>query len=181
MRLKTKLVLAITMLVFLIAGILSLVYVFQLLHSAVQQSYETNRMIANQVQLAVREALETGLSDRTVDPNNPAELRTLAAEAVRNNAALQAVIESVNRYSLTVYDINIGDSQSMTMLSTNPDNEDKPLPVRPNYIELLNANPIELTRAVFGPPRVFDVVVPLERNGQTFVIVHVGVRTTLLR
>jgi len=121
-RLKTKLVLAITTLVFLISGLLSLVYVFQLLHSAVQQSYETNRVFANQVQLAVRNALETGLSDQKVDPNNPAQLRNLAAEAVRNNAALQAVVESVNRYSLTVYDINIGDRQSITLLSTNPEN-----------------------------------------------------------
>jgi signal transduction histidine kinase len=181
MRLKTKLVLAITALVFLISGLLSLVYVFQLLHSAVQQSYETNRMIANQVQLAVRNALQTGLSDRKVDPNNPSELRNLVAEAVRNNSTLQAVVESVNRYSQTVYDINIGDSQSITLLSTNPDNEDKPLPQRPDYRQLLDANPIELMHQVFGPPRVFEVVVPLENNGEPFVTVHVGVRTTLLR
>jgi signal transduction histidine kinase len=182
MRLKTKLVLAITTLVFLIAGVLSLVYVFQLLHSAVLQSYETNRMIADQVGFAVRQALETGLSDRTVDPNNPAELRNLAAEAVRNNAALQAVVESVNRYAATVYDINIGDSQSITLLSTNPDNEDKPLPQRPNYGQLLDANPVQLMKQVFGPPKVFEVVVvPMERNGEPFVTVHVGVRTTLLR
>ena len=50
---------------------------------------------------------------------------------MRDNATLQAVIDSVNRYSLTVYDINIGDSQSSTLLSTNPDNEDKPLPGAP--------------------------------------------------
>jgi signal transduction histidine kinase len=181
MRLKTKLVLAITALVFLIAGLLSLVYVLKLLDSAVQQSYDANRMVANQVQFAVRNALETGLMDRKVDPNNPAELRNLAGEAVRGNAALQAVVESVNRYSLTVYDINIGDSQSMTLLSTNPDNEDKPLPVRPDYKELLNATPVQLMRQVFGPPKVFDVVVGLERNSQPFVTVHVGVRTTLLR
>jgi PAS domain S-box-containing protein len=36
-------------------------------------------------------------------------------------------------------------------------------------------------KQVFGPPRVFDVVVPLERNGAPFVTVHVGVRTTFLR
>jgi len=181
MRLKTKLVLAITALVFLISGLLSLVYVFQLLHSAVQQSYEANRMIANQVQLAVRNALQAGLSDRKVDPNNPSELRSLVAEAVRNNSTLQAVVESVNRYSQTIYDINIGDSQSITLLSTNPDNEDKPLPQRPDYRQLLDANPIQLMRQVFGPPRVFEVVVPLENNGAPFVTVHVGVRTTLLR
>ena len=118
MRLKTKLVLAITSLVFLISGLLSLVYVVQLLQSAVRQSYETNRMVADQVQLAVRDALQTGLSDRTVDPNNPAELRDMADEAVRNNAALREVVESVNRYSLTVYDVNIGDAQSITLLSS---------------------------------------------------------------
>ncbi len=181
MRLKTKLVLAITLLVFIISGLLSLVYVYQLVHSEVQQTYDTNRMVANQVQLAVRNALETGLQNQTVDPNNPAELRELAGAAVRDNSALQAVVESVNRYSLTVYDINIGDNQSITLLSTNPDNEDKPLPVRADYKQLSDANPFQLMRQVFGAPRVFDVVVPLERNGQPFVTVHVGVRTTLLR
>ena len=181
MRLKTKLVLAITVLVFLISGSLSLVYVTKLLQSAVQQSYDTNWMVANQIQLALRTALETGLKDQTVDPNNPTQLRNLEAAAVRNNAELQAVIESVNRYSFTVYDINIADRQSSTLLSTNPENEDKPLAVRPNYSQLRDANPIQLMPAVFGPPRVFDVVVPLERNGEPFVTVHVGVRTTLLR
>src|ERR1035438_1900940 len=136
MRLKTKLVLAITILVFLLSGLLSLVYVSQLLHSAVTQSYDNNRMVANQVQFALRNALETGLKDRVVDPNNPNQLRDLAAEAVRDNEALQAVLDSVNRYSLTVYDINIGDNRSRTLLSTNPDNEDNPLPVRPDLSQL---------------------------------------------
>jgi signal transduction histidine kinase len=181
MRLKTKLVLSITALVFLISGLLSLVYVSQLLHSAIKQSYDTNRMVANQIQFALRNALEAGLKNQTVDPNNPAQLRNLEAEAVRDNAGLQEVIDSVNRYSLTVYDINIGDSRSSTLLSTNPENEDKPLPVRPDLSQLLDANPIRLMREVFGPPRVFDVVAPLERNGQPFVTVHVGARTTFLR
>jgi signal transduction histidine kinase len=180
MRLKTKLVLAITSLVLLISGLLSLVYVTQLLNAAVKQSYDANRMVANQVRLALQKALETGLKDQKVDPNNPAQLRELAAAAIRDNDALKAVVDSVNRYSLTVYDINIGDSQSLTLVSTNPLNEDKPLPVRPDYSQLLTANPVELMREVFGPPRVFDVVVPLDRNGEPFVTVHVGARTTLL-
>src|ERR1035438_788411 len=181
MRLKTKLVLAITTLVFLIAGSLSLVYVSQLLHSALQQTYDTNKMVANQIQFALRSALETGLKDQKVDPNNPAQLRNLEAEAVRNNDGLQAVIESVNRYSLTVYDINIADKQNSILLSTNPENEDKPLGPRPSYRQLLDANALQVTSAVYGPPRVFDVVAPLESNGEPFITVHVGVRTTLLR
>jgi signal transduction histidine kinase len=91
------------------------------------------------------------------------------------------MIDSVNLYSLTVYDINIGDAQSKILLSTNPENVDKPLPVRSDYKQLLNADALELYRLVFGPPRVFDVVVPLDRNGEPFATVHVGARTTLLR
>jgi hypothetical protein len=131
MRLKTKLVLSITTLVFLISGLLSLVYVSQLLHSSVQQSYDTNLMVANQIRFALQNALESGLKDRKIDPNHPGELRDLSTSAVRDNAALQAVVDSVNRYSLTVYDINIGDSQSSTLLSTDHANEDKPLPSVP--------------------------------------------------
>ncbi len=181
MRLKTKLVLAISSLVLLISALLSLVYVTQLLDAAVKQTYETNRMVANQVRFALQQALETGLQGREVDPNNPAQLRTLEAQAIHDSAALQAVVDSVNRYSLTVYDINIGDSQSRTIESTNPQNEDKPLPVRPDYKQLLNASAPDLLHDVFGEPKVFDVVVPLDRNGAPFATVHVGARTTLLR
>ncbi|MGD0832193.1 MAG: ATP-binding protein [Terracidiphilus sp.] len=181
MRLKTKLVLAITLLVFFIAGMLSLVYVGQLLQAAVQQTYDTNKMVANQVTFALQNALESGLRDRKVDPGNPAEARNLIAAAVRGSATLQAAIDSVNRYSLTVYDINIGDADDSTLLSTNPENEDKPLPARPNYGQLLRANSVQLMREVYGEPRVYDIVAPLKNNGEPFASVHVGVRTTFLR
>ena len=181
MRLKTKLVVAITTLVFLISGTLSLVYVSQLLHAAVQQSFDNSRMVANQVRFALQKALEAGLRNLQVDPNNPDQLRYLEAAAVRDDAALQALLDSINRYSLTVYDVNIGDSQARTLLSTNPDNQDKPLPIRPDYQRLLEANPARLMLIVFGRPRVYNVAVPLERNGAPFAMVHVGVRTTLLR
>lgn len=181
MRLKAKLVLAITTLVLLISGLLSFVYVSQLLHAAVQQTYDTNRMVADQVRYALQNALEAGLKDLKVDPNHPEQLRDVARDAVRNNPSLQAVVTSVNRYSLTVYDINIAGSDSQTLLSTNPENEDKPVPIRASYNQLLNADPIELMFKVFGPPQVFDIVVPLERNGEPFATVHVGARTTLLR
>jgi signal transduction histidine kinase len=180
MRLKTKLVLAILGLVFLIAGLVSLVYVSQLVKAAVKQSYDTNQMVAEQVRLALEHALEAGLKDQKVDPNDPAQLRALAAAAVRTDSSLKAVVDSVDRYSLTVYDVNIGDSQGSTLFSANPANEDKPLPARQNYQRLLDAGPMQLMREVFGPPKVFDVVVPLDRNGEPFASVHVGVRTTLL-
>jgi len=182
MRLKTKLVLAITTLVLLISGLLSLVYVSQLLHASVEQSYATNKMVANQVQLAVKDALTTGLRDQKFDPSKPYELRDLAAQAIRKSEPLQVVIDSVNRYSATVYDINIADTTGRTLLSSDPENQDKPVPSRPRLEQLENANPMRLVSVVMaGKAKVFDTVVPLERNDQPFLFIHVGVRTTFLR
>jgi signal transduction histidine kinase len=181
MHLKTKLVLAISALVFLIAGLVSLVYVHQLVKTAVQQTYDTNWSVAQQVRLALQNTLENGLRDRTVDPSNPGELRELVAETVRNDAQLRATLESVNRYYFTVYDVNIGDSQGMTLLSTNPDNEGKPLPSRSNYEQLRKASPLRMMTDAFRNPTVFDVVAPIENNGKLFATVNVGVHTSLLR
>ncbi len=178
---KTKLVLAISALVLLIAGAVSLVYVHQLVKGAVQQTYDTNLMVARQVRFALQNALENGLRDRTVDPGNPGELQELVAETVRNDLELQAALDSVNRYSATVYDVNIGDSQGVTLLSTNPDNEGKPLPSRPGYEQLLRAGPMRMMAKAFGQPTVFNVVAPLENNGKLFATVNVGVHTSLLR
>ena len=100
MRLKTKLVLAITGLVLMISGLLSLVYVSHLLHASVEQSYETNRMVANQVQWRCRMRCKPGLKDRKFDPTKPYELRELAAEAIRGSEPLKVVIDSVNLYSV---------------------------------------------------------------------------------
>ncbi len=181
MSLKSKLVLAITSLVFLVTVVLSLVYVNQLLQAVVTQSYDTNVLVARQIRYALQLALESGLKGEKVDPNNQAQLRQLAAAAVRDNAALQAVVSSVNRYSPTVYDISIGDNMGNALLTTGPSGDDNPLPVRPDYKRLRESNAVELVKTVFGPPRVYDVELPLERNNESFAVVHVGVRTTLLR
>ena len=181
MRMKTKLVLAITAMVFFIAGLISLVYVHQLVKAAVLETYEANLMVADQVRFALQNALEAGLKGQTVDPNNPDELRALVAKTVQNDPTLQATMVSVIRYSSTVYDVNIGDSQRVTLLSTNPDNVGKPLPLRPDYKQLVKAGPAGVMKQLFAQPKVFDVVAPLENNGKPFATVNVGVHTSLLR
>ena len=181
MRLKTKLVLAITGLVFLIAGLLSLVYVSHLVDAAIQQSYDFNRMVASQVGFALENALLAGLKDQTVDPNDKEKLQELVQEAIKDSEFLSATLDSANMFSATEYDVNIVDTKSRILLSTFPDNDGKVLQWRPKYSDLLAADPITKMREIYGPAKVFDIVVPLESNGQPFLSVHVGVRTTLLQ
>jgi len=183
MRLKTKLVVAIASLVFVVATILSGIYLTRLLDQNIDQSYKSTEIIANQLLFATRKALESGLRSSAVNPNDPVALRKAVAASLRNDEGLTALINSINNYSLQVYDIAIVDKDG-TGLVTAPVStlEDKPLPDRPDYALLKDASWTQKLQAVFGgTPRVYNYTLGLERDRQAFITIRIGIRTTLLR
>ena len=118
MRLKTKLVLAITGLVVVMVTVLSGLYLSQLLHQQIEQSFASNDILAHQIVFATRHALDNGLKNRPVDPNNPDELRKAVAASLREDQGLAALLNSVIRYSPTVWDISISDWNGRVLVST---------------------------------------------------------------
>lgn len=183
MRLKTKLVIAITGLVFLIAGLLSMVYVSHLVSAAIQQSYDSNLIVANLVRSALQnDALTNGLKNETiVDPNDTARLHEIVVSAIRNSGPLRDAMNSATMYSGTLLDVSIVDAQSRVLLSTNPDFQDKPFARRQSYDQLIAADALTKIRDVYGLPKVFDIALKLDRKGAAFLSVHVGVETRLLQ
>ena len=103
------------------------------------------------------------------------------AKALRNDPALTSLLTSAIRYSPTVFDVTIADSEGRGLLSTDPLNLDHVVPARPEYEELESGGLLRLLEVVFGPPRVYNLTLPLERGSETFATVRVGVRTTFLR
>src|SRR6202041_648768 len=181
MRLKTKLVLAITGLVFLVVCTLSWIFLGQLLRQRMSQAYSANDMVAHQILFATRRALQTNIRSPHVDPNDPTALRAAVADALRSDPALAALMSSAIRYSPTVFDVSIADSEGRGLLSTDPTNLDHVLPHRQEYEELQAGGLLKLMEVVFGPPRVYNVTLPVERNFEPFATIRVGVRTTFLR
>jgi signal transduction histidine kinase len=180
MRLKTKLVFAITGLVFVVVLVFSWLYFSQLLQQHIDQSYNATDIVAHQLLFATRQAIENGTRNQPIDPNDPVALRAAVAGALRNDAALNALLNSVISYSPTVFDISIADQNGRAYLSTNPVLQDQFVPQRVAYASLRKASLVQILEVVFGPPRVYDVSLSLERNNQPFVTVHIGIRTTFL-
>jgi signal transduction histidine kinase len=178
MRLKTKLVLAITGLVFLVVCTLSWIFLGQLLRQRTSQAYSVNDMVAHQISLATQRTIS---NIRTVDLDDPGALRETVAKALRTDPALAALLNSAIRYAPTVFDVTIADSQGRGLLSTDPANLDRPVPSRPEYAELESGGVLQLLEVVFGPPRVYNLTLPLVRGSEPFATVRVGVRTTFLR
>jgi signal transduction histidine kinase len=178
MRLKTKLVLAITGLVFLVVFTLSWIFLGQLLRQRMAQAYSSNDMVAHQISLATQRTLAT---IRVVDANDPTVQRAAVAKALRSDSALTSLLDSAIRYSPTIFDVTIADSEGRGLLSTDPTNLDHLVPQRPEYEELESGGLLRLLEVVFGPPRVYNLTLPLERRFEPFATVRVGVRTTFLR
>jgi signal transduction histidine kinase len=178
MRLKTKLVLAITGLVFLVVCTLSWIFLGQLLRQRMSQAYSANDMVAHQIYLATQRTIG---NIRNVDVDNPAALRAAVAKALRTDPALTALLNSAIRYAPTVFEVTIADSEGRGLLSTDPANLDRVVPSRPEYAELESGGLLRLLEVVFGPPRVYNLTLPLVRGSEPFATVRVGVRTTFLR
>jgi signal transduction histidine kinase len=180
MRLKTKLVLAITGLVFLVVTVLSWLFLEQLLAQRIDQSYAANAMVARQIQYGTRLALQNGLRGRTLDPNDPVALRAAIADSLQKDEGLEALLNSVIRYSPTVFDVAIADRDGRALLSTDPTQDNQALPERQDFAQLQHASIVNSVRTVFGPPRVYNVTLPLELEGKPFLTVRVGIRSTFL-
>jgi signal transduction histidine kinase len=181
MRLKTKLAAAITLLVFIVATVLSWLYMTQLIRLHIEQAYQSTDVITHQLWFATREALENGLRNSQVNVNDPIAFRAAVAESLRNDPGLNAFINSVINYSPTVLDIAIADRNGRGLVTApDPTLEDQLLPVRPDYATLRNGSAIEAARIVFGKPLVYNLSLGLDRDSQPFVTVRVGIRTTFL-
>ena len=75
MRLKTKLVLAITGLVFTVVVVLSWIWLSQLLQQHVEQSWTANDILTHQISFQVNRALDSGLPGRHLNPSDPTAVR----------------------------------------------------------------------------------------------------------
>ncbi len=185
MRVRVKLVLAITSMVSVIVASLSLLYLSQLLTERIQQTYLHNDIAAHQVLLAVQAAIEHGLVHVPIPLNDPSALDNAIARTLQRDAALQLTLSSFIRYAPTIYDINIANSNGKILMSTDPLYQGRILAPEPSFISLQQLTAWRKFRIVFGPPAVYAVDAGLNRkvNGKLapFLLVRVGVRTTFLR
>ncbi|WP_263375115.1 sensor histidine kinase [Granulicella aggregans] len=181
MRLKTKLVLAATVVTLIVVLLLTGLFIAELLRQRIEQTATSNEALASQVRSTVRHALEIGLARDLSTPASEEELMKSVSNVLRSDETLQAQMGAILRTSLTVQDVSVTDSHGIVLASTDPDAVDQPAAGRISLETVAARGLIYQWRQVFGTPRVFDLGSALNRNGQPFLIVHIGVRSTFIR
>ena len=173
--------LAATGVTFAIVSVLSLLFVSELLRQRIAQTAASNEVTARQVLMMTRSAVEGGLRGNPPADATPAALDAAVARALRDSTALTDTMAGFVRYSPAVQDVSVTDASGVTMVSTDPQMVNLPAAQRVSFSRVLDGGVLYKAREVFGQPRVLDVMVPLERNGQPLLAVHVGVRSSFLR
>ncbi|QNI38150.1 sensor histidine kinase [Edaphobacter albus] len=181
MRLKTKLVVSATGLTFAIVAVLSILFVGELLRQRIEQTAAANDVLASQVTLMTRQAIETGLRANPPSDLSDEALSAAVTDALRNYQPLTDVMNAIIRYSPTVQDVSVTDAQGITIVSTDPGEVGQSLEHRNSLGSIQNGSIAYQRKQVFGRPQVFDTMQPLDRNGKPFLVIHVGVRSTFLR
>ena len=181
LRLKTKLVIAISAMVVALVSALSYIYVSQLLRQRIQDSYDSADFMAHQVLNEARDALEVDYSNLRVNPNDPNAEHEAIEESLQTDPGLNSLLQSIVGYDPTIYDAAIVDTQGRALLHTDAAMQGKPVPSFEDLGAVLRGGFRQQIRIVYGPHRVYEVRLPLRRDNEPFGSIRVSVDTAFLK
>jgi len=180
MRRRTKLVLAITLMVAVLVTAFSYIYLSQILRQRITAANETASLLTAQLAYLAANAAPD-LSSTPVDTSNPDAVRRGIAYYLSTDRDLNVMLESVVGNWPTVYDAAIVDANGKVILHSNPDLVGKTIPDRPQFQQVQDARFRRQLALVYSPAAVYDVRMPLQLNGAPFGTVRVGISTVFLK
>jgi signal transduction histidine kinase len=180
-RLKTKLVLAISGMVVAVVATLSTIYISHIVRHALDDAYADANFVGHQVFHLTREALQVDLSNANIDFDNPEAVRRLVEDALQSDPGLNSLLQSVIGYSPTIYDVSIVDTEGRALLHTDADQIGKVMARREELSSVVNGGFRRQMEVVFGSPRVYELRIPLQRDKKPFGAIRIGVSTTFLK
>jgi PAS domain S-box-containing protein len=183
LRLKTKLVIAITAMVVAIVATLSTLYISEVVRQRIQEVASIADVTKLHVFAVARPALGVDLSSTKVDLNDPQKVEAAVQELLQYDNGITSLLESVTGDSQNLLDACIVDANGLALLHTNPALQNTIVPPREDFANVVNGGIRRQLKLIYGPAQTFDVRLPLIHTdtNKPFGEVRVGVNTTLLR
>ncbi len=181
MRLKTKLVLALSAMVVALVAATSYVYVSQLIRQRFAEADDDANRYARQVLDLAQDAIQIDLNQTRIDPESLQEVHDAIQDSLRSDPGLNSLLLSIVGYSPIVYDVDIVDVHGVALLHTNADMQGKEIAVRPEFDEVRHGTLRRQIEIIYGTPKVYDVRLALQREGAPFGEIRVGLSTVFLK
>jgi signal transduction histidine kinase len=180
-RLKTKLVLAISGMVFALVVMFTYLYVSHMVRQRISAAYESAAFVAKQIRESAREASQIDLSSTFASTGDPKQVQAVLDEALQSDPGLTTLLQSIVGYLPTISDAAIMDVTGRAIVHTDSSLNGTHLDSRPDFARVRNGSFYEQLKVVYGEPRVYDVHLPIQREGQPFGDIRVGISTVFLK
>jgi signal transduction histidine kinase len=185
-RLKTKITLITALLVLAVVGVNSTLYVMTLTRQVIRQADNRASLVSKQVFFQAQNALaDAAHSGEAPASNSPEDLRAYVQKALDENAALTSLIDAEVGYSFLVYEVSISDINGTVLISSDASLPGKQSETKANLTQLASSSFLDQLRAIYGPPRAYEVSYPFKLGppGQQvpFGVIRVAAQTGLLR
>jgi signal transduction histidine kinase len=180
-RLKTKLVLAISSMVVGLVAVFSYLYVSHLVRQRTTEAYDSATFVAKQIREFAQEASQAGVTNEPAETNDPTQIKAALDKALQADPGLMTLLPSIVGYSQTIYDAAIVDVNHHAIAHTNNTLIGSTLDDREDFADVRNGSFLQQLRVVYGAPKVYDVKLPIQREGQPFGVISVGISTVFLK
>ena len=186
LRLKTKITLIMAFLVLAVVGVNSTLYVATLTRQVIRQANERAQLVSRHVFFQAQNALsESAKTGETPASSSPEDLHAYVQKSLDESAALTSSIDAEVGYSPLIYEVSISEVNGTVLTSSDASQPGKQSEPRTNLAQLVSSSFLGQLRALYGPPRAYEVDYPFQLgppgNQVPFGVIRVAVQTGLLR
>ncbi|MFQ5520192.1 MAG: PAS domain-containing sensor histidine kinase [Candidatus Methylomirabilia bacterium] len=165
---KAKDALAVTLLTLLVVATTTLVHVSQLSRVIIEEALQQADLVARQIYAQSRRSLA-----RTEDGS--------PREHLRRDRELRSLLDASVGYSPHLLYAMIADREGNTILHSERQKQDLPVPERPRLARLLSRSSVGRFRALYNEGKIYEATLPIQINGEPFGNIKLGIHTSLLR
>jgi signal transduction histidine kinase len=180
-RLKTKLVLAISGMVFALVAAFSYLYVSHLVRQRTTEAYDNATFLAKEIRESARDASQADVTPTFADTNDPNEIKTALDKTLQADPGLKTLLQSILGFSRTISDAAIVDVNNRAIVHTDNTLIGSNLDDREDFADVWNGNFLRQLKVVYGAPKVYDVKLPIQWRGRPFGVIRVGISTVFLK
>ncbi len=167
--------------VFGLVATLSYLYISQFVRQRIVEAYSTGDFVGRQVRDAARDAVAVDLRNTDIDPADTEKIRGVIADSLQTDPGLNTLLQSIVGYSLIIYDAGIYDRQDRVLVHTDASLLDKVVHPREDFARVRDGNFFRQIAVVYGKPEVYDIHLPIEREGKPFGDIRIGISTVFLK
>ncbi len=181
MRLRTQFVTATLLFTVVLTVTLSLVFLSEVLRGRIAQTEASNNVLLHQIVAATSTSLQNAFRENPPTEPGEAAFQAAVSSALQNDTRLSEILNEMVRYSPDMQDAFVSDANGRVLVSSSPLLAGSVAPRRRLFIASADESLRNKRTLLFGAPEVLDINLPLQRNGETFLTAHIGIRSTFLR